>query len=87
MARRKSKRGSWRGTLLIFLLTPLTVWLIALLGWFFWYDIVRLVTPPEQEVRSAAGRDNGRGSGRRERLRENIPDADRKELNDVLRER
>jgi hypothetical protein len=84
VARKKRKARSWGRTLLLFILTPLTVWFVAFLVWFFWSDIIRLMTPAEQ---AAIRRNTGGEQSARKRGRENIPDSDRKELEELLTER
>ncbi len=85
MARNRRKKRRWLRTLLVFVLTPLTVWAAAFLIWFFWYDITR-----------QANTDKGAGSrkasaapdaSRREPPRESIPEEDRKTLDEILKRR
>ncbi|MGH7930170.1 MAG: hypothetical protein ACREQV_20525 [Candidatus Binatia bacterium] len=92
MARKKRKKRSWRRTLLIFAITPLAVWFIALLIWFFWYDIARLVAPPSETPRRPAAGSARSGESSKDRElqpapRENIPNEDREKLDDILKRR
>jgi hypothetical protein len=84
VARKKRKGRSWRRTLLLFVLTPLTVWFVAFLVWFFWSDIARLMTPGKQAL---IERNGGGAQSASKQGSENIPDRDRKKLEELLTER
>jgi hypothetical protein len=92
MARKKQRKKSWLRLLALFLVTPLAVWLIAFLIWFYWYDLSSLFT------KDAPGRVNPNRArqieqdDRRERApapqpQEKIFEEDRKKLEDVLKRR
>jgi hypothetical protein len=94
VARKKRKKRSWRRTLLIFTVTPLAIWFVALILWFFWDDMMRLVAPPRTPARPGitSPRDGERAKERQppqpaKAARESIPDEDRKKLDDILKRR
>ena len=87
---RKRKKHRWLRTLLIFVVTPLTVWLLAFLVWLFWHDIVGRLPQDKTSMRPGASsaRDGELGKSRRrqpaKRSREDIREDDRKKLDDIL---
>jgi hypothetical protein len=93
VARKKRKKHSWRRTLLVFAVTPLAVWFIALLIWFFWYDITRLLSPTGSATPPAANSAPSEQGARDWELqpakpsREHIPEEDRRKLDDILKRR
>jgi len=107
---RRRKTHRWLRSLFLFVITPLTLWILAFLVWLFWHDITRQVAPGKATSRpdargfsppSPSGRGKGEGapSTRDEELdknrdpqpdqrpREDIPDGDRKKLDDILNRR
>jgi hypothetical protein len=93
VARKKPKKKNSRRRLAIFVLTPLAVWLLALAVWFFWYDITRMAAPGKTVARpggSSSQNNEGnknRGQQPAKSARENIPEQDRKALDDLLKRR
>ena len=70
-------------------MTPIIIWILAFLIWFFWRDITRLLNlrGPATTV-PGVSRENGRTQPRREnKSREKIPEEDRKKLDDILKNR
>jgi hypothetical protein len=89
VARKKRKKHPWR-TLLIFVMTPLTVWFLAFLIWFFWYDMTRLFGPGKSVMRPTSPQREGAINRERRPAKaapENIPDEDRRKLEDILQRR
>jgi hypothetical protein len=90
---RRRKTHRWRRSLFIFVITPLTVWFLAFLIWLFWHDIMRLVAPGKATPRPATSSPRDWESSKNhgplpaQRPREDIPDGDRKKLDDVLKQR
>jgi hypothetical protein len=92
MARKKLRKKSRLRTVLLFLLLPLIVWFIAFLLWFYWYDLSEFFTkddPRPGRAKAASPRDKDE---RRERApspkpREKIFEEERKNLEDVLKQR
>jgi hypothetical protein len=93
VARKKRTTHRWRRALLIFVVTPVTVWLLAFLIWLFWLDMVQFLAPGKSQVRRAATpaselkQGEGRDGQPAKRSRENISDEDRKKLDDILQRR
>ena len=91
MARKKQRKKSWLRALVLFLVVPLAVWLIALLIWFFWYELKSPFTEdaPIQVIPKPARQSekNDRRERRSEQPQEKIFEEDRKELQDILKQR
>ncbi|MEX0806985.1 MAG: hypothetical protein WD688_27225 [Candidatus Binatia bacterium] len=54
MAKKKRSKRSWLRTGLLFVLTPLIVWLGVFIIWLFWNDIAKNFTPGKDKPRPAA---------------------------------
>ena len=89
MAQKKQNKRSWLKNLLLFIFTPIIIWILAFLLWFFWRDIVKLFdknapskTPP------GISRGTEKTPPRREnKSQEKIPDEDRRKLDEILKNR
>jgi hypothetical protein len=90
--KKKQRKRTWRRTVLLFLLVPLTVWFAAFLLWFYWYEISdlfapkdapRLKTKPAQQSEKNEHRERAPGPQPQER----IFDEDRKNLEEILKRR
>jgi hypothetical protein len=89
VAQKKRRKRRWLRNLLLFVCTPVLVWILAFVIWFFWRDIARLFdkksaikTPP------GASRRPERIEPRREnRSQEKIPEEDRRKLDEILKNR
>ena len=76
--------------LVLFLVTPLAVWLIAFLIWFYWYDLGRLFTKDESRrvtPKRQIDKDERRERAPSPQPREKLFDEDRKKLDDILKRR
>ncbi len=79
--------------LLILVVTPLVVWFLAFLIWFFWHEITRNLAPGKTATRPgiSAPRDEEPAKDRQPQPipppRENIAEEDRKKLDDILQRR
>jgi hypothetical protein len=92
MARKKPRKRSWLRMLVLFLVTPLVVWLIAFLIWFYWYDLNSLFNKEEpRRARPKPARqiekDEQRERPPAQQPKEKIFDEDRKKLDDILKQR
>lgn len=90
MARKKQRKKSWLRMLVLFLVTPLAVWLIAFLIWFYWYDLGRLFTKDESRrvtPKRQIDKDERRERAPSPQPREKLFDEDRKKLDDILKRR
>ena len=90
MAQRRRRKTSWVKRLVIYLFVPLTVWLMAFLVWFYWFDLreffvkdqafktrpkaARQIDKSHKEERTAA-----------KRSPEKIFDDERKNLDDIIK--
>jgi hypothetical protein len=89
MAQKKQKKRSWLRNLLLFIFTPILIWILAFFVWFFWRDIAKLFdkkgpakTPP------GVSRGAEKTQPRREnKSQEKIPEEDRKKLDEILKNR
>jgi len=89
VAQKRSKKTSWLRTFLLFIFTPIIIWFLAFVIWFFWRDITKLFdkkgtakTPP------AVSRGTEKSQPRRKNeSQEKIPDEDRKKLDEILKNR
>jgi hypothetical protein len=93
VARKKRKPYRWLRTLLLFVVTPVSVWLLAFVIWLLWQNHVIVVAPDKTPLRpgsSSVGSPKPSQSPddpSATRTRENIPDEDRKRLDEILRGR
>ena len=89
MARKTRKTYRWIRSLVLFVMTPIIVWILAFVIWFFWRDITKLFdkkgpakTPP------GVSRGTEKTQPRREnKSQEKIPEEDRKKLDEILKNR
>jgi hypothetical protein len=90
MAQRQRRKRSWIKRLLVYIFVPLSVWLIAFVIWFYWYDFRELfVKDQEMKNRPKATRpldkDEKAVQGRAKRPPEKIFDEERKKLDDIIK--
>lgn len=89
MAQNRSRKRSWLKSLLLFIITPLIIWFLAFLIWFFWRDLSRLFdgkNPPKAPAK-ASRKGEGAEPQRENKPQEKIRDEDRKKLDEVLKTR
>ena len=89
MAQKKQRKRSWLRSLLLFIFTPIIIWILAFLVWFFWRDIVKLF---DKNAPSKTPPGVSRGAEKTQPRRENksqekIPDEDRRKLDEILKNR
>jgi hypothetical protein len=91
VAKRKKKKSNRFQTILLFVLAPLIVWALAMLIWLYWNDLAKSFTPgkdrPEPAGRALRNieKDAARGRSDEAQPKENILDADRKKLDEIIR--
>ena len=92
MAKKKNSKKSWLRNLLLYtctlLFTPLLIWFLAFLLWFYWYDITGHVdrqdkTPPTQASKQMDRPTKPSDKSAQERIGED----DRRKLDDILKSR
>lgn len=74
----------------LFFVTPLVVWLMAFLLWFYWYDLRRFFSAAEERrpvPKAARPMEKSDQRERRAPPQEKIFDEDRKTLEDILKQR
>ncbi len=93
MAQKKRKKRSWLRTLFFYLLFPFVVWFVALLVWFYWYDLSRIFTKAADKPKDAVKRESKVevrekvDSNKPEQVQEKILDEDRRKLDEILKQR
>jgi hypothetical protein len=94
VAKRKTRKIRQRSavkTILLFVLAPLIVWAIAFLIWLYWNEIAKSLAPGEDHREPAAktlrklDKDQSRSRPDETRAKEKILDADRKQLDEIIR--
>jgi hypothetical protein len=90
MAQRQSRKRSLVKRLLVYIFVPLSVWLIAFVIWFYWYDLRDLsVKDKEPKNRPKATREVDKDEkverGATKRPPEKIFDEERKKLEDIIK--
>jgi hypothetical protein len=89
VARKTKKTHRWFRSLVLFVATPIIIWILAFFIWFFWRDIAKFFdkrgpakTPP------GVSRGAEKIQPRREnKSQEKIPEEDRKKLDEILKNR
>lgn len=90
MAQRQRRKRSWVKRLLVYIFVPLSVWFIAFVMWFYWYDFRDFfIKDKEPKNRSKATREFDKGEKVEQkpatRPREKIFDEERKKLEDIIK--
>lgn len=86
MARKKRKKRRWLGSLVIFVMTPLTVWALAFIIWLYWPDITRLLNHGDKPPPAKADKAVQRSSNPSDKsAHEGIGEAERKRLEEILK--
>ncbi|MGH7826833.1 MAG: hypothetical protein ACREQ7_16870 [Candidatus Binatia bacterium] len=86
MAKKRRRKRGWLKGLLLFIFTPLIIWVFAFLIWLNWDGIVKLIGNESEKPKSparAARKPDKTGSTSTEKL----VDEDRKRLDDILKKR
>ena len=90
MAQRRRRKTSWVKRLVIYLFVPLTVWLMAFLVWFYWFDLREFFVKDQafKNRPEAARRLDKSDKAERpaaKRSPEKIFDDERKKLDDIIK--
>jgi hypothetical protein len=90
MAQRRRRKTSWVKRLVIYLFVPLTVWLMAFLVWFYWFDLREFFVTDQafknrpKEARQLDKSDKAERPAAK-RSPEKIFDDERKKLDDIIK--
>jgi hypothetical protein len=87
MARKRKRKKTRFKSLLLFIITPVFIWLLAFVVWLYWNPIASLFRQgeisskalPQAARKIDAGEPAGKG------VKERISDEDRKKLNEILK--
>jgi cytoskeletal protein RodZ len=87
LAKKRNKKSSWLRNLLLytctFLFTPLIIWFLAFLLWFYWYDITGR---PDNTSSAKASKEVVRPTQPSEESpQERIREEDRRKLEEILK--
>jgi len=90
MAQKRKRKTSWVKRLVIYLFVPLTVWLMAFLVWFYWFDLRELFVKDQaskNHPKAARQLDKSDKAERpaAKRSPEKIFDDERKKLDDIIK--
>jgi hypothetical protein len=92
VAKRKQRKRRAVKTILLFVLAPLIVWALAVFVWLYWNEIAKSLAPgkghpePAAKTRRNLDKDESRSQSNETRAKEKILDADRKKLDEIIRE-
>jgi hypothetical protein len=90
MAQRQRRKRSWVKRLLVYIFVPLSVWLIAFVIWFYWYDFRDFfIKDREPKNRAKATREPDKGDKVEQKAAKRPPekifDEERKKLEDIIK--
>jgi hypothetical protein len=86
MAKKRRRKRSWLRKLLFFICTPLIIWFLAFLIWFYWNDITGLLGRRDKSPPTKASKEVERSRKPSEKTaQERIGEEDRRKLEDILK--
>ena len=87
MARNRKRKKNRLQRLLLFIITPVFVWLFAFVVWLYWNSIAALFRPGEirSKARPQTVRKIDPGETAGKSVKERISDEDRKKLDEILK--
>jgi len=86
MAKKRRRKRSWLRKLLFFICTPLIIWFLAFLIWFYWNDITGLSSRHNRTPGTRAEKPVDRPSKQSDKTaQERIPEEDRSKLEEILK--
>jgi hypothetical protein len=86
MAKKRRRKRSWLRKLLFFICTPLIIWFLAFLIWFYWNDITGLSSRHNRTPGTRAEKPFDRSSKQSDKTaQERIGEEDRRKLEDILK--
>jgi hypothetical protein len=87
MARQRKRKKNRLKSLLLFIVTPVFVWLLAFVVWFYWNSITLLFRQGElpPKARPKAARKIDQSDPADKGVKERISDEERKKLDEILK--
>jgi hypothetical protein len=90
MAQRRRPKRSWVKGLLFYVFVPLSVWLVAFVIWFYWYDLRDFFTQTKErtarpKMTRQLDKDDKANRLPGKRPQEKIFDDERKKLDDIIK--
>ncbi|MGE5303049.1 MAG: hypothetical protein ACM3TN_06945 [Alphaproteobacteria bacterium] len=87
MARKRKPKKNRLRSLLLFIITPVFIWLLAFVVWLYWNPIAALFRQGEipSKARPQAARSMNTGEPAGKGAKERISDEDRKKLDEILK--
>ena len=85
--KKRKKKSSWLKTLLFVILTPLIIWGLAFVLWFYWKDITGLIGREDKNAATKANKQVDRPTPPPDKAsRERINEEDRRKLEEILKD-
>ena len=86
MAKKKKRKLGWFRKLLLFICTPLIIWFLAFLIWFYWNDLNGLSSRHNRTPGTRAEKPVDRPTKQSDKTaQERIGEEDRRKLEDILK--
>jgi hypothetical protein len=75
-----------KASFVLFVMTPIIVWFLAFLIWFYWYDITAFSSRQDKTPKTGASKEVGRSTKTSDKVsKERIGEEDRRKLEEVLK--
>ena len=84
MAKKKKRKIGWLRKLLLFICTPIIIWFLAFLIWFYWKDLAKSSTANKGKTQPAAKATRQAEPPANKSADEKILDEDREKLDEIL---
>ena len=85
VAKKKKRKIGWLTKLLFFIFTPLIIWFLAFLIWFYWNDLAKSVTANKGKPQPAPKATRQAEPPVKKSADEKILDEDREKLDEILK--
>jgi flagellar biosynthesis/type III secretory pathway M-ring protein FliF/YscJ len=86
VAKKRKKKRNWLKKLLFVILTPLIIWFLAFVIWFYWNDMIGLFSRHEKIPTTKANKQlDGSTKPTDETSQERIREEDRRKLDEILK--
>jgi len=85
VAKKKKRKLGWLRKLLLFICTPIIIWFLAFLIWFYWNDITKSSTANKGKTQPAPKAIQRAEPPAKQSADEKILDEDRKKLDEILK--